>query len=425
MPEKLTEKSVKALTPPTDKPQRVVWDSTLPGFGIVIGRPRSDGRVARTFIAERRVNGKKRRATIGKLGEPQPSGELWNVRDARTEAQKLIGEMAAGIVPGKPTRESVTLRQAMDLHVKNMRMKNRSERSISGFQTELSRWMKAWLDRPLVELTAAELSGVADTILKKAKPRAGCVNRPGAALAKRVIVCVSACWESADAIYDLPKNPARKLTTHDIKPRQERIPNDELPAWHAKVKTLKPIRRDLQLLAIFTGLRSESICTLRHDDVDRDRRVLHVRRAKGDKPYTIPLSDTAFEILERRRRQNDVDEGWVFPTVTRTGDRITHISEPKEYRTLKGGGKARFLPGLHTLRKTFNSVAIEVGIAQEHREALMNHAGHGVNVKAYGFPESWEHLAACTAKIEAALLARIKAKPQLRALDGGAAAHKM
>ena len=33
----------------------------------------------------------------------------------------------------------------------------------------------------------------------------------------------------------------------------------------------------------------------------------------------------------------------------------------------------------------------------------MNHEGQGVNVRHYGFPENWDHLAECQAKIEAVL----------------------
>jgi hypothetical protein len=87
------------------------------------------------------------------------------------------------------------------------------------------------------------------------------------------------------------------------------------------------------------------------------------------------------------------------------------VAESKEYRVdPRTGERVQFLPGLHILRKTFNSLAVEIGIAPADREALMNHAGHGVNARHYGFPQNWDHLAWCIAKIEAALLDRLGLK---------------
>jgi integrase len=167
--------------------------------------------------------------------------------------------------------------------------------------------------------------------------------------------------------------------------------------------------------------------TLRWDDVDWDRRVLYVRKAKGNKPYVIPLASTHLEILERRRRENAVefdphggDHGWVFPSLSRAyPQRVKHVAETKEIRDGE-----KILPGLHPLRRTYNSVAREIGIRLEDREALMNHSPRGVNEKHYVATAEWTHLAECQAKIEAALWQRIHGQSDgkrgtLRVLEGG------
>jgi hypothetical protein len=36
---KLTEKSLDRVALPAGKPQLIVWDNEVPGFGVVVGRP--------------------------------------------------------------------------------------------------------------------------------------------------------------------------------------------------------------------------------------------------------------------------------------------------------------------------------------------------------------------------------------------------
>ncbi len=103
------------------------------------------------------------------------------------------------------------------------------------------------------------------------------------------------------------------------------------------------------------------------------------------------------------------DHGWIFPSLTRARPRrVIPVAEPKEWRVNRKTGKGvQILLGLHALRRTHNSVGIEAGVLQEHREALLNHNNKGVNVEHYGQPQNWEHLAECQAKISKAILGRL------------------
>jgi hypothetical protein len=113
----------------------------------------------------------------------------------------------------------------------------------------------------------------------------------------------------------------------------------------------------------------------------------------------------------------------VFPAITRSRPfRVIPVAEVKErehavdehgqiVRDDDGQPvrtKPAELPGIHAARRTLNSVAIEIGIPLEAREALLNHAGRGVNVRAYGRPQNWDYLRECATKIEAALWERIR-----------------
>src|SRR5690606_10186852 len=90
------------------------------------------------------------------------------------------------------------------------------------------------------------------------------------------------------------------------------------------------------------------------------------------------------------------------------------VKRGKDGKAIKGeDGRAlreTFLPGVQACRKTFNSVALEIGVPREIRERLMNHEGRGVNLKSYSFPEDWTVTAEWAEKIEAALKERIDGK---------------
>lgn len=447
---KLTEKSVAALPAASVHArscpegacscplQSYYWDSELVGFGVVIGRTGN-----KTFIARAWVGSKKRRVKIGVVGAPRPDGHLWTVALARIEARQLLGRMSAGEDPnaGKratsapPPSTGPTLREGLELHVTNMRAgRNRrrrvcSPRSIHKIETEVPRYLAEWLDRSLVDLTALELQKVCDRIERDTLPRAGAVNAPGRAQANKLIAHVSAIWNAADRLHDLGgKNPAKRLSPGALAPRTTRIDEGMFADWYAKVAApdMNPVRRDLQLVSLFTGIRSDGIRQLRWEDLDQERGLLHVRKAKGDKPYTLPLVETVRAILARRRTENAAtfgpwggDQGWCFPSLSRAAPfQVIPVAEVKERRIDRTREddegrpvRVQHLPGIHANRRTFNSVAIEIGIPPEAGLALMNHEGKGVNVKHYGVPQSWDFLRACAERIEVALRERLGLGP--------------
>jgi integrase len=410
---KLSEKTLAALAAPATG-RDYYWDTELAGFGVVVGQR------TRTFVVRRWVGGRKVKVTIGVAGRVREDGFPWTVQLARRRAQELLGVMASGVDPNAGERAQQggpTLRDGITLHVANMRRRGLSKRSIHAIETEVPRLMSDWIDRPIVELRGADMVAIFDRVIKQAKPRAGTTNPTGAGLANRLVRQVSAVWNALDRVHELSgRNPSRAVTKQEMAPRTSRIDDAAFPEWHAKVLTLSPVRRDLQLFVLFTGVRSDGARHVRWEHIDEKARTLFVARAKGDKPYTIPLSETCMGLLATRRSENAVafaahggDAGWVFPSLTRARpQRVIAVAESKEARLDKETGrKVRVLPPLHDLRRTYNSVALEIGIPRESRNMLMNHDRHGVNVRHYGFPQNWDHLAECQAQIEAALWQRI------------------
>lgn len=425
---KLNERTVAALQGPTDAAQAYYWDQELTGFGVVAGRDNARGKGARTFIVRGRVAGAGERVkvTIGMHLAPRDDNHVWTVELARIEARRLLGQMAAGSNPnakvdatGAPA--GPTLREGVETHLAKMRKKGRSERSIQTFVHETSKYLADWLDRPFSELTGAKLIELHQQIKDQAAKRAGTnpANAKGAPLANRVIAHVSASWRSLNKTLEGRLgswNPASAVDKDTLKPKRERIADEDLPDYAGRVATMRsPIRRDGLMLALYTGLRNEDIRTMRFEHIDWDAATLHLPDPKGGEgaAFTIPLSKTPLALLERRQRDNTADlgapdEGWCFPGLDQEG-KVGPISD---LRQRDRDTNARFpVEDVHSLRRTWESIANDEGISELDQHVLSNHSFGTHNVNATYISQHIDHLAACADKIDAGITRRIKGAP--------------
>ncbi len=394
--------------------QRIYWDSDVPGFGLLAGL------TAKSFIAQKDIGGRTVRVSIGRY-------PAWTADQARKRARELLVEMDKGIDPRARAREEAarqrqqewqrfTLADAVEEHVARMRTKGCADGSVAMLRAELDRCLGDWMRRPLVEVT-----------------RRDCVDRHrklttghGPVSANRAMAMLRAVYNSAGRLYEaMPPHPVVGVQFNPVPRRRSPIPWGDLPAWWAKVQALEnPIRRDLQLALLFTGLRSTDARTIRWADIDFDAGTIHRPNPKGGAKaaFTVPLCAFVLAMLARRRLDNlryfSSDQGWVFPTRDRAGG-VTYIREPKEqphargpdgkplvvYGTLR---KVGVLPSPHRLRDTFATACREAGVGMFETKALMNHRlpSHDVT-EGYQRPSA-EHLRGCAEKVAAFLLARAK-----------------
>lgn len=433
----LTKEAVDQIQPPTDAPQAYYWDESLTGFGLVVGRTG-----VKSFVVSGRVRGikgsdgkdVKRRVAIGIVGQPREDGHLWSVKLARDVARDVIGQMARGEDPNATKRKpelvtaasgatGPTLREGMTAHLSRMRKKHRADRSITTFENEMTKYLAPWLDRPIADLTGAALVELHERIKAKASAREGTNprNEKGAPLANRVITHVSACWNSLNKKLEGALgswNPAKAVDKDVLKPKRERIAEGGLPNWAARVTTMRnPIQRDGLMLALYTGLRSEDVRSIRFEHVDWDEQTLHLPDPKGGEgaAFTIPLSATPYAILKRRKADNSRDlggnhGGWAFPAYSNDGD-VGPIGDLRQQIHTETG-HARFpVEDVHTLRRTWESIAHEEGISELDQHVLSNHSFGSHNVNATYIAQHLEHLAACAEKIDAGIARRIKGTP--------------
>lgn len=416
------------------------WDVALPGFGVVIGR-----RFA-TFVINARVRGRMRLAAIGRwgrVGAGADGSERWTVARARKRALALLGTMAGGEAPTTNRASSgFTLRTAFEAHVERLQRKGRSQATIETFRKSMA-YLEAWLDRPIDDLDGEALGALYEDVKRRAAQRrhGTAKNERGAPLANRVITNVGTAWATLNRKLGGKLgnwNPAKSVERHALVPRRTRVL--DLADWYARVQTMRsPIQRDGLVLALFTGLRHEDVRCIRLEHVDAEARTLLLPDPKGGeaRAFTIPLSATCVEILERRARDNArelgredasdkrADGGWLFPGLDRKGNvgpigDLRQQTKTEAKRTDDKRGKtttlARFpVESVHDLRRTYESVAHEAGISELDQHVLTNHSYASHNVNATYISQHLDHLAKCQATIEAALWRLIKPEPKPRA----------
>lgn len=385
---KLTAASVKGVAPGW------YWDTEDRGFLLIVREQTA------TFSVQRDVRGRTVRAKIGRY----PS---WTVDQARKQARALIVQMDQGVNPNAAKREArargTTLREAMEMHLTAMKAKRCAPQSLVTVREELERHASDWLDRPLADIRPTECALRHARITEKSGPYA----------ANRVLQTFRACWNTAGrALDDLPPCPTRGVTYNKVRRRREPIPWAQLPAWKKAVEGIaNPIRRDLQLFILLTGLRSTDAKTVRWEHVDFDAGTIHRPRPKGgeDRAFTVPVSAEVLAILKRRRDENPMvfprDGGWVFPSRDMDGG-VTHVAQVKEQRYV-ADKKVTVFPSPHRLRDTFASAAHEAGVDWFEIKVLMNHALPSGDVTVGYVRVSVEHLRVAAEKIATFLVEKM------------------
>jgi integrase len=374
--------------------ERIVWDTVCTCLGLRIGR---SGK--RSYLVQKTVGGQSRKVRIG-------DADNWTVEDARARARALIVQMDQGKDPNAERREEkargVTLAEAVEMHANAMRAKQCVQRSIDAIREELERHAADWLTRPLSTLTADECARRHERVTASSGPYA----------ANRVMTSIRACYRTAARRFRgqlNPESPTVGVTFNKVRRRRQPIPWADLADWRRRVDSIKnPVRRDLQLLILHSGLRCADARTLRWEHVNLDAGTIFRPKPKGgeDRAFLVPASKIALEILKRRLADNIDDDGWVFPSTDMQGRR-TYVQQAKEQRYDETGRKVGFLPSPHRLRDTFCTAAHESRVHPLDLKVLVNHALSGGDVTEGYIRPSIEHLRVCVEQISEFLSARM------------------
>jgi len=375
--------------PYTTKGQKFYWDDTVKGFGVRVGQ------TTKTYIAQGDIRRRTCVFSIGKHG-------LYSADEARKVAKEALVEIGKGINPNErkriATMRGITLRGAAELHL--AAPKARSKVTIEGYNNYLKRYLHVWLDK---ELRAIDRK-MANELHRKIGKEHGKVVANGAMRAFR------AFWNRAMREDEtLPICPTRNVDWFEQKRKQSPIPTEELPSWYVEIMAQRnPVRRDINLMMLFTGLRRTDATTVRWEDINFEKKTLHRPNPKGGtkRAFTIPVTDFVIDIFKRRKAENEIffpASPWVFPADSRSG----HLMEPKE-GTMKWSA--------HRLRDTYTTAASNAGLPVYDIEVLTNHRPANSSVTAGYVLQGIEQLRISQQKITEYLLAQIFPVPQVVAI---------
>lgn len=363
---KLTSKVVAGLQTDTEA-QILVYDTQLAGFGVRIGRHR------KTYFAERRVNGKTRRASIERC-------DLMTCEQARRRAMKLLTEMQDGRDPAEERRLStvrnLTLSSALEELIEMRPIAPSTQRL---YHRTVHSAFRCWLDFRLVDISGEMVLGRFRELTVESGP--GYAN-----LAMRILRSV---WNFARARYAddnghfvVPINPVQIISDtrswNRLKPRQSRISNSDLPLWHEAVCRLRDespsstavtVSDYLTFLAL-TGTRRTEAANLMWACVDINERTFTLQNTKNGDALTLPMSIQIEELLSRRYATRNGK--YVFPS--RYPDRPLVDCRPylQEVRIHSG---VHFT--LHDLRRTFLTLAEGLDVPHYALKRLVNHKTNG------------------------------------------------
>ena len=182
----------------------------------------------------------------------------------------------------------------------------------------------------------------------------------------------------------VPSDPAREVRTERIGRKQPRPYREE--ELTLLLPELEDRHRHIATIYLETGLRRGELMKLLWSDVDLVERTVTVRETKNEDDRAVPLSDSAYEILENRKREWEEDR------------RRTDVVDPRAYGTLADirqvlnramkkvsfdADRRAWLRPIHSLRDTFITNLARHGIPLDRRMKLSGHRDPAMNL-AYG-----------------------------------------
>ncbi|CRX66947.1 unnamed protein product [Stenotrophomonas maltophilia] len=354
MKSKITQSLVERAPKPEPGKSALYADTEMRGFYLIVTPTK------RSFYVQSLVNGRQVRTKLG----DHPAMDAKQARDAAR--QTLVG-MRGGTNPNEERRRArargITLREALDLH---LAAKPLSPRTKDDYHYNCEQYLSDWLDRPLAEL-GADRSGVRDRHRR-------ITERHGAPSADNAFRIFRAVYNRGLREHpDLPPNPCGNVDYHGLRRRKVDAPTDRLKAWGKAVLGLHPVRRDLHLFMVLTGMRRTSACEARASDLDLASGRLHVPKPKGGstRAFDLPLSGPLADLLGHRAKDNPRlhrKTPWLFPAESKSG----HVAEVAQHE----------LDGLtgHALRHAFATLAVQAGVPLLELKYLLNHAASNVTM---------------------------------------------
>ena len=317
---------------------------------------------SKTFRLERRVDGALVKKTLA----------ADTVKEAKAAAMTAWNLMK----PRPSVAGALTLDMAIEQYIQG-KVPQLAEKTQQIARYNAERYLDRWKTRTLEDIGDDRIG------IRMLQQRV--TKEHGKATSNQVMRLIAAVYRwHQETKPDLPEWPRKVAAIHKIEARDWAYSPDELRAWWSHpgkkkdekpggVKTLGAIKRMWWLTALFTGARKGSIESLKWSDIDLEKKIVRFRITKGDRPYSVPMSDTLAALLTIYKKSPDVPPSdWVFPSPAIDGAHLKDVKNPNE-----GVGPA------HRLRHTFRTTLAELAAAPDQARMLMGHSMGGDVSRGY------------------------------------------
>ena len=346
---KLTKSAIDALEPgPKDL---VVWDLSLPGFGVKVT---PTGR--KVFIALYRTRGGRSRLRKYTIG---PYGRV-TLHHARAAAQRVF---AARLDGRDPAAEKLELRRRqvvdrVDDLIEAFIADHLAGLRLGGAVSRLLRRevLPCWGARSVHDIKRRDIS---DLVFEAARQR---TTHSAHKLLKALKRFFSWCLGRAI----LESSPAMGIQSPLKATSRDRVlTDDELGLVLRGAGEIGGAYGGIVELLILTGQRREEVNQMAWDELDLDRRIwsLPGSRTKNGRPHVVHLSPQSMSVLARRERVGP----FVFSSSARPFQDFSQCKT--ELDAVCGVKNWR----LHDLRRTCVSGMAGLGVAPHVADKILNH----------------------------------------------------
>jgi integrase len=360
----LTAASIRGLTCPAGRSEKIYFDDALPGFGL---RVRSSG--VRSLVFQYGFAGKTRRIT---LGPP----EIIGLARARSEAKNYAAAARLGGDPAAAKSDSRALAAETIAAILPRYMARQRQRLRPRSYIEIERHLLVHA-RPVhnVPLTRLTRRDIASLLTEVASSR-------GAATSNRVRSSLAAfCgWATKEGLIEhnvvAYSNQAPEPTGRTRTPSIVEL----VRIWKG-LDGCSPRFATILKLLMLLGLRRCEVGDLRWSEFSPEAATLLLpgSRVKSGRDHLVPLASQALELLEAERRRW-IEEGGVGEHVFGTSGGFSDWHRAKaqlDAHLAADGGPPMEHWTLHDIRRSFSTFLHEDFATAPHViEACLGHVGH-------------------------------------------------
>ena len=372
---KFSDRALRGLPIPPKPQQLDHFDTVARGLGL---RVSYGGRKA-FFVMYSNIDGKRQRVSLGEYGRLE-SGKL-SLAEARKRAKARLGEVAKDRDPAAEARATRSAPTVRDLAADFMAMQRKQGRKSADRQaSKIARTVMPTLgNRKARDLTRADIKKILGGITRRGAP----------VMANRTHEVVRAMLNFGleEETYGLESNPADRLGKHR-NPEQGRdrwLTTEEIGSYWKELDKEPSAPAAAVQLCLQLAPRHHHGLGMRLDQLALDDRLwlIPARTTKTSKPYKVPLSTEAVDIIEARIAELEDARGagtgsvtWLFPG-NRGEKPISMYVTGKAHRSAcKRAGIADYTP--HDSRHTFASHMDQMKIPRLIWDPILGHSQNGM-----------------------------------------------